>query len=75
MNSLTSEKLPILEKKPTISIHIQMNLKNLRTDPNDQLLVAFNNHLHDLGIQHYEVGQNDYKQTQQHERRLVTFTN
>jgi hypothetical protein len=60
MNSLVYEKLPIPKNKPTI--HIEMTLKNLRVVINNQLLVPFNNNLHEaikFGMQGLQVGQKD----------------
>jgi len=47
MNSVTSEKFPIIENKPTPNIHTQMTLENLRMDPSNQFLVPFNSNLHE----------------------------
>ncbi len=47
MNSLTYEKRPIPKNIPTPNTHIVMTLKNLGIGPNDQLLVPFNNNLHE----------------------------
>jgi hypothetical protein len=48
MNSLAYEKLPIPKNKPTTNTHIQMTLKNLKVVVNNQLLVPFNNNLHEV---------------------------
>jgi hypothetical protein len=47
MNSLAYEKLPIFKSKFATNTHIQMTLKNLRVVINNQLLVPFNNNLHE----------------------------
>ncbi len=47
MNSLAYEKLPIPKNTPAPNTHTLMNLENLGMGPNDQLLVPFNDNLHE----------------------------